>query len=59
MIFDSSKILKTEWPIKNGQSRDAGHIGDTSHGTKVNQTKTQKRKRVNLVKKGCIELFKQ
>jgi hypothetical protein len=42
-----------EWPIKNEQSRDTGHIGYTSHGTKINKTKMQQRKLVNLV--DCLQ----
>ena len=30
--------------MKNGQSRDTGNIGQTSHRTKTNKTKTQPRK---------------
>jgi len=42
-----------EWTIKNGQSRDTGHIGYTSHGTKINKIKTQQRKLVILV--DCLQ----
>jgi len=29
-------MANQEWTIKNGQSRETGHIGCTSHGTKIN-----------------------
>jgi hypothetical protein len=32
-------LEKTEWAIKNGQSRDSGNIGYTRHRTKTNKAK--------------------
>ena len=32
-------LEKTEWPIKNEQSRDTGNIGYTRHRTKTNKHK--------------------
>ena len=48
-------LEQIEWPIKNGQSRDTGHIGYRSHGTKINITKTQQRKLVNLA--DCLQQY--
>jgi hypothetical protein len=34
-------LEKTEWAIKNGQSRETGNIGHTRHRTRTNKNTTQ------------------
>jgi len=42
-LTDILTLEKTEWAIKNGQSRDTGNIGYTRHRTKTNKTKQNKK----------------
>jgi hypothetical protein len=44
IVFDKYTLEKTEETIKNGQSRETGNIGYTSHGTKACKPRTQHRK---------------